>query len=101
MNNLNQEYNGYTNYATWNVCLWVDNEYALYQAKVDALHREVRGLDEEDLADWEFTAKEAESLYTDLLGGTTPDLEEGDWDNVDWEQVAEELTIEGRELAAV
>lgn len=26
-----QAYNGYTNYATWNVSLWIDNDPALYE----------------------------------------------------------------------
>ena len=27
-------YNGWTNYETWNVALWCDNEYDCYQARV-------------------------------------------------------------------
>lgn len=26
-----KEYNGYTNYETWNVALWLNNEYSEYQ----------------------------------------------------------------------
>ena len=28
---MSQEYNGWTNYETWNVALWLDNDYESYQ----------------------------------------------------------------------
>lgn len=28
-------YNGYKNYNTWNVALWIANDYGLYQTAVD------------------------------------------------------------------
>ena len=92
------DYNGYTNYATWNVCLWVDNEYALYTEKVDSLR---------DLYKWsnktEVTPAWAEGLYSTLLGEYTPDLTNNvgeHWADVDWGQIADELTTELRELIA-
>ena len=27
---MSQEYNGWTNYETWNVALWLDNDYESY-----------------------------------------------------------------------
>ena len=30
MNNTNKQYNGWTNYATWNVALWIGNDEGLY-----------------------------------------------------------------------
>jgi hypothetical protein len=29
------EYEGWKNYATWNVSLWLNNEYGIYQGAVD------------------------------------------------------------------
>lgn len=29
------EYEGWKNYATWNVALWINNDYPLYQGAVD------------------------------------------------------------------
>lgn len=31
----NQSYNGWTNWATWNVNLWLNNDYGLYTAMVE------------------------------------------------------------------
>jgi hypothetical protein len=31
------EYNGWSNRATWNVALWINNDESLYRAKEDAL----------------------------------------------------------------
>jgi len=28
-------YEGWTNYETWNVALWIDNEYAIYLSKIE------------------------------------------------------------------
>lgn len=90
--------NGYTNYATWNVCLWVDNEYPLYQEKVAFFDRVCRG--EEEASDITINATQAESLFTNLLDGATPDLDDShghQWSDVNWEEVAENLTTEARE----
>jgi hypothetical protein len=29
------KYNGYTNYETWNVCLWISNDEGLYNIATD------------------------------------------------------------------
>lgn len=35
-------YNGWKNRATWNVALWINNDYGLYNAAVDYMRRAAR-----------------------------------------------------------
>jgi hypothetical protein len=72
------EYNGYPNYATWNVALWIDNEYSVYQAKMSLL----RGLTRE------VTAKDVIKFVHTYLGGTTPDLNARDMNTVNYVYLA-------------
>jgi len=69
-----KEYNGYTNYPTWAVSLWLDNTSGMYEIikeiYLDMKHRS----DHPELADWikEYTEDnspliEESSLYSDLL----------------------------------
>ena len=57
-------YNGWTNYATWNVNLWIENTEAYYYEKQRWLRCAGREIDAEDVA-W---------FYLVVLNGTTPDL---------------------------
>lgn len=86
-------YNGWTNYETWNVNLWIDNDYPLYQRKV-ALLRHLE----------EVTADDVERFFHDELDGTTPDLEtlreQGEAvDPIDFDEIAEHWELERQELA--
>ena len=78
------DYNGWTNYATWNVVLWIDNEEPSYNKKIAWL-KQFRG---------RIDARLAEEIAEDCLGGrATPDLadraDKGHcWQDVDWVQIA-------------
>ena len=89
-----QEMNGYTNYATWNVCLWIDNDRGMHEAKLkDLRHRVAQDI-------WP-TASHCEAVAEIILNCTTPDLTDtiGErWMDVDWNQIAEEWTLEVKEL---
>ena len=87
-------YNGWTNYATWNIPLWIDNDYGLYMEKVrrlETMDRPVEVADVKQLVIWAF-------------GPTmeTPDLVGNDWEggrvsDVDWEEIAENWEYERKE----
>ena len=87
-------YEGWTNYATWNVVLWIDNDEPMYLRKVDWLRQFPGKVD----------ARLAEEIAEDCLGGcTTPDLEENadagcTWKDIDWNQIAEHWSDEGAQL---
>lgn len=73
-----REYNGYPNYATWNVALWIDNEEATYEAKI----RMLRALKQE------VTAKDVIGFVHRYLGSTTPDLTAREMRTVDYSFLA-------------
>ena len=99
----NKEYNGYTNYETWCVSLWIDNELLWYQ-DINNLALECWG-NAEDSNDYGFFRSRQDnaiqdleknikdyieennqliseaSLYSDMLGSA--------FDNVNWQEIAE------------
>jgi hypothetical protein len=71
-----QGYNGYSNYETWNVCLWMANDEPLYRSVI---------------RNAPFTADEAEAFTRDLFPDGTPDFDSvEDFDLVDWDEVAQD-----------
>jgi hypothetical protein len=67
-----KKYNGYTNYETWNVALWIDNEQWLYE---EVKHLTRHATNKYDLANQIKEIIESmnplndqASMYSDLLG---------------------------------
>jgi len=86
------DYNGWTNWETWNVNLWVDNEEPMYRAKVRFLRSPgVRGI----------TASTVKAFVLDLMPKGTPDMdkEDGGYAAVNWAEIAEHWADEAGELA--
>lgn len=71
-------YNGWTNWETWNVVLWIDNDEGLYNARLEA-------------ASDGFTAESAEQFVRESLPDGTPEMDDtdGGYPAVDWQEVAE------------
>ena len=59
-------YNGWTNYATWNTALWVDNEEYTYFTRIDEQKRIV-----------EWTAALVEAFVREVFPDGTPDMQDG------------------------
>jgi hypothetical protein len=85
-------YNGWSNYETWNVALWIDNEPGSYQARRE-LAKDAK--DESDLArSLESWIKDdapdlGASVYSDLLGAALSE--------VNWYEIAENYFNEAHE----
>ena len=78
-------YNGYANYETWNVGLWIDNEEGL-QSTVHEMAREANG----DVSDLANALKEFVEEMTPDLGSTMfADLLNSALSEVDWYELAE------------
>lgn len=77
-----KKYNRHTNWATWNVLLWIVNVEGTYLQMV---------------ANRPYTARTAEEFAVDVFPVGTPDMinrQAGEMANVDWDEVAEALNEE-------
>ena len=76
-------YNGWTNYQTWNVALWIGNDEGLYYAARDFVgHQHVSTHREID-------ADTARVFCFDLFPTGTPDMDHpSDMALVDWHEIA-------------
>ena len=71
-------YQGSTNYETWNVELWVDNEYPLYLKKIRLFDRTQEPI----------TVEQVKEFVNGYMAGCTPDLTEDEMLKVDWADIA-------------
>ena len=75
-------YNGYTNWETWNVALWLNNDEGLYLSYFKTGKT--------------WTAREAEDTVRELMPDGTPDMDgsDGGYAAVNWEEVAGAMSDE-------
>tara|TARA_E500000305_G_C3869036_1_gene164229 strand:+ start:281 stop:553 length:273 start_codon:yes stop_codon:yes gene_type:complete len=77
----NNTYNGWTNWQTWNVLIWLDNEQNLYNAKESFIRRN------EHKQNFEIIVK---SFLTDIFPNGTPDMKTAEeMEAVNYEEIAE------------
>ena len=83
-------YNGWTNWETWNVVLWCDNEYHVYQDRFRNHNA--------------WTADSVRAMVTEYFPNGTPDFQELPWDAergaVNWAEIAQHWQTEADEEAA-
>lgn len=83
----NSDYNGWRNWETWNVQLWLDNDYALYLRKVDFLKSSI-----------DINADTVKDFVSDIFPAGTPDMEvKGEMSKVDWDEIADHWHLEREE----
>lgn len=102
-----ETYNGFKNYPTWNLKLWIDNEESLHREPVELLERIAREHDDATRPDY-FTREEAiryefenqlkewaEELFLDpiaeAVGASGPhiDILQWGWSHIDWREIAQ------------
>lgn len=70
-----QSYNGWTNWETWQVPLWIDNDECTYRARCR-------------VSEW--TADSVENFAREMFPDGTPDMDTGaDLDSVNWQEIAD------------
>lgn len=83
-------YNGWANWETWQINLWLDNEEPLYREKVRLLRR---------LSRWSDNEQEDEiiAFCREQFPRGTPDMDPGDMDKVNWSEIVESFRSEAEE----
>jgi hypothetical protein len=92
---MTETYNGYTNYQTWDVVLWVRNDEGYYDMVIDALKditQEHEDITEQADALQEFI--ETELIFTSDPVGIAADLLQNAVSHINWYEVLEAL-LEG------
>lgn len=85
----NSTYNGWTNWETWNVGVWLDNDEPMYRDRIRFI-RSTRNLD----------AKAVEQYVREVFPFGTPDMNRrAELKNVNWEELAEAWADEVEEYA--
>lgn len=78
-------YNGWANWETWQINLWLDNEEPLYREKQRFLRR--GALDDSQVEAW----------CREQFPSGTPDMDPGDLEKVDWAEIGDSFRSEAED----
>mgnify|MGYP003112307494 CR=1 FL=1 len=94
---INQEYNGWKNWATWNFNLWINNSEHLY----NLIHTGLRSLDKRENPNYKVNDEIVENFQIRCLQGVAktivgheklcPDLKQKDLKDIDFAEILEAL----------
>ena len=84
----NNDYNGWANYETWNVNLWIQNDEGFYNGVVESL-RDMLDAREHD---WQnVTHHDIRAVVEDVIGRKTPDGVSISDHEIDWDEISDSL----------
>ena len=95
-----KEYNGWTNYETWLVKLWMDNEEGTYRMFQDMADEYLKTDGEDSPLGLADAIKEAHQESLPELTGFAGDLMNAALSEVNWFEIAESLFEEAKERLA-
>jgi hypothetical protein len=80
-----KEYNGWTNYETWNIKLWMDNDEGVYKywLRQASKAKDAYTLSQEIKEFYQENMPELRGMYADLMTSAL--------DNANWREIAENL----------
>ena len=82
------DYNGWKNYETWNVNLWIQNDEGFYHRMVE----ELTDILDRHENDWEnVSLAEVRGMVRDVIGYQTPDGVRTDDPAIDWNEISDAL----------
>lgn len=88
---MTNSYNGWTNWSTWNVELWLDNDEGLYREKQRFIRLSYREIDGDAVRQY----------CIEVFPTGTPDMQgQIEMGSVDWDQLAEHWEAERLEYDA-
>jgi len=83
-NNLKESYNGWTNWETWNMALWADNEEKIYKDRV-AMQKKIKSWDKNSIKKW----------FMKFYPKGSPDMDSpSELNKVNWQELADKFNDE-------